>query len=102
MPHSLLWGAPPMFDLFLFGPLLIDILSNDIRCNIITYCANIPAIVPKVSAPKLFLDFRVALEQFSGYYAFHNLHNFRWRILRGCTYKNMHMISIGTYCIKYD
>ena len=72
--------------------LILDVFTDYIRSDFITYAANKVTIVPQFPSPKLLPDLRIFLEYLSGRNAFHYLHNSCRRIPRRYLNKYVNMV----------
>jgi hypothetical protein len=81
-------------------PLPFDVLLNAVFIPMLPYRAHKVPVAPKLSTPKLFLDFRTLPKDFPCRYALDDLHNLFRTVHRHRLYQKMNMILVRSYLDK--
>jgi len=72
--------------------LVLNVFSNHICSNFISYASNEVSVIPQFARPQLFPQLGIFFKDFPCRYAFHNLYYFCWRVLRHHFHKYVNMV----------
>ena|SRR5215208_678170 len=88
--------------IFLFPALLLYILAYHLLVPVLTDCAYVISICPKLPSPQLLLYFRAGSEDISRRYALEDLHYLLRAVHRHTLHQKMDVVFVRSYLKKGD